>query len=164
MLTPGRRRATIRSIASVALATGILAAYAFPLAAPAYADWPETAHALDVEPETDSGPAGTTFTLTATVYDDDGQIFSGPGTDTEVRFYFRRGSPNDPHRRGADMTCRTGTDGTCSVSYQGDDVGTDSICGVVTTSAWWRTCREPVDAPERDNLSRPRPADGDRGS
>ena len=26
--------------------------------------------------------------LTATVYDDDGDVYAGPGTDTEVRFYF----------------------------------------------------------------------------
>ena len=98
MKRPRRRRDVLRPIASALLISGILGAYAFPLAMPTLAagsGW--SPGALDVDPETASGPAGTTFTLTATVYDHDGDVYAGPGTDTEVRFYFTTNSPNDPH-------------------------------------------------------------------
>ena len=100
MKTMDRRRGTVRAIGSTLLVTAILGAYAFPLAMPTLAQTAAAQagpgpDALDVDPETASGPIGTTFTLTATVYEG-GQVFAGPGTDTHVRFYFVPGSPNDP--------------------------------------------------------------------
>ncbi|TMD28330.1 MAG: hypothetical protein E6I94_08550, partial [Chloroflexi bacterium] len=86
---------------------------------------------LDVGPESASGLSGSTFNLTATVYDQDGNVFNGPGTSTHVRFYFMAGSPNNPNNPGnsPDLTCDTdeGT-GSCTVSYVGDNLGTDLIC------------------------------------
>ena len=150
----GRRRATARSIAAAWLVTGIFVAYAIPLATPVRAAQSDTAFSLDVEPDVASGPVGTTFTLGATVYDADGNVFAGAGTDTTVRFWFAPDSPNDPHTSSPDMTCSTGTDGTCTVSYTAAQAGSDRICGVATSAWWgWLECFEGVTAPERDNLA-----------
>ncbi len=137
MTTLGRRRRTLRAIASAFLVSGILGAYAFPLAMPAFATGGWSPGALDVAPESETGPIGTTFTLTATVYDHDGDVYAGPGTDTQVRFYFLYGSPNDPHNGSSpDLTCSTGTDGQCSVSYVGQHKGTDHVLGLAMDD-WW---------------------------
>ena len=147
-----RRRAASRSIVSAWLVAAMVVAPAIGLltATPVVAhDGDHSPTALDVDPETDTGVQGTTFTLTATVYDEDGEVSH---EDTEVRFYFVPGSDNDPHRgSGADLSCDTGSDGRCEVSYTADEIGTDYICGLATRE-WWE-CIESVGARERDDLA-----------
>jgi hypothetical protein len=109
---------------------------------------------LDVGPESASGLAGSTFTLTATVYDQDGNVYNGSGSSTHVRFYFMAGSPNNPNTPGnnPDLTCDTdeGT-GSCTVSYAGDNVGTDVICARFAGSP--PLCDEGVGAPELNDTA-----------
>ena len=109
---------------------------------------------VDVDPESDTVQAGTTHTLVASVLDQTGSVLDGAGTDTEVGFYFLPGSPNDPGNPGMggpyDLSCRTGTAGTCSVGYQPQATGTDVVCGLLPTAPPGQ-CGEGVTAPEADN-------------
>ncbi len=70
---------------------------AVPFAGPVIAADPPVLESLDVDPDTSTVTEGTTVVLTATVFDQYGNVFSGTGTNTQVRFYFVLGSPNDPH-------------------------------------------------------------------
>ena len=78
-----------------------------------------SATTVDLSPEQGSDPVGSTVTLTARVYDEDGNLYAGPDTDTRVRFYFVPGSANDPQPPGDSPAddCYTGSDGECTVSF-----------------------------------------------
>src|SRR4029077_17920439 len=74
------------------------------------------------------------------------------GTNTQVRFYFQAGSPNDPHPgNGADLGCHTGQTGSCSVTYTATDLGIDLICAVADSTG--SSCSEAVDSPDGDDLA-----------
>src|SRR4029078_8242198 len=55
-------------------------------------------------------------------------------TDQTIRFYFVSGSANDPGGAGnsPDLTCDTGTDGSCSVGYTAAGAGTDYVCALTS--------------------------------
>src|SRR3990170_5242784 len=145
-IAPRLRIAPAALLASVTLALGSM-----PFAVPVVAHDGGDAAVLDVDPETESGPVGTTCTIDATVYDDDGDLLTGPGSDTLVKFYFVWGSPNDPQDGlTPDLTCQTGTEGECSVTYTALEAGTDTICALA--GPWWE-CLESVGAPEMDDLA-----------
>src|SRR6185436_17116958 len=118
-----RRRIADRSILAAWSVAALVWAAAIPLATPALAGVHGPLFSIDVEPDTASAPAGTTFVLRATLYDESDNVFDGAGTDTHIRFIWEDGSPNQQ----PDMSCDTGSDGTCSVSYQADDPGEDAI-------------------------------------
>ena len=106
---------------------------------------------LDVEPDVDTVAAGTTVTLTATVFDAAGSVLTGPASNTQVRFYFKAGSANAPDGSGggnsADLQCHTGQTGSCAVTYVAVNTGVDVICAKTSTGPG--ACSEAVDAPER---------------
>ena len=86
-----------RSFATLGLVVSMSWMLAIPLASTTAAANNGTLGALDVDPDISSVAPGTTVTFTATLFDTDGNLFDGPGTNTQVRFYFLVGSPNDPH-------------------------------------------------------------------
>jgi cell division septation protein DedD len=96
---------------------------------------------LDVEPESESVEAGSEAVLIARVQD-----ASGAPVDAHVRFRILDGSPND---RAQDLSCYTGDDGECTVTYTAVDTGTDLICGRAGGSQ--DPCSEPLGAPELDD-------------
>jgi len=104
---------------------------------------------LDVDPEHGTGPVGSTVTLTAWVYDEDGLLTTG--SSSHVRFRFTPGDPNDVNTPGnnPDFECLTGTAGTCSISYVPTVAGTDTLCAIITGSV--SQCAEGVDAPEMND-------------
>ena len=103
---------------------------------------------VDVEPDVLTVQAGDTVTLTARIYDTDGvTLLTGPSSNTQVRFDFLPGSPNDPGGSSSDLQCHTGHAGECSVSYVATVAGIDEICARTTGGSG--TCDEPVGAPER---------------
>ena len=53
-----------------------------------------SATTVNLSPEHGSHAVGTDVVLTARVYDEDGNLYAGPDTDTRVRFYFVAGSAN----------------------------------------------------------------------
>ena len=87
-----RHRAPGRRVAVAWLAGAFITLALAPVGVPVRGA--SVATYLDVGPESASGVSGSTFNLTATVYDQDGNVFNGPGTSTHVRFYFMAGSPN----------------------------------------------------------------------
>ena len=122
--------------AVVALA---LVALGLPLAAPAAANHPDSC--LDVTPETSAGGTGTTHTLTATLRSIAGAQ-SGSGctqvavnaANGAVSIDFEMTGPNDPDAGGTpatpDLTCSIASGASsCTVSYSGAAVGTDTIRG-----------------------------------
>jgi hypothetical protein len=73
---------------------------------------------LDVQPENQYATPGSHFSVTAVVYDQFGQVFSGNGTDTTVNGELFTGSPLDQDGNTPstpDLHCNTGTQGACSV-------------------------------------------------
>ena len=77
----------LAALAMVAIAPG--AWFAQPaIAASATSDRPVAGDGSDAS-------VGATVVLTARVYDEDGNLYAGAGTDTHVRFYFVSGSAND---------------------------------------------------------------------
>jgi hypothetical protein len=109
---------------------------------------------LNVQPETSSGPPGTTTWLYANVLDQFGGAFRGTGTGTTVRFELLAGSANDPGD-GTDFaspdlgSCDTGTTGGCSIPFTASTPGVDRICAYLPDAS--SSCSEPLDAPELDN-------------
>ena len=76
---------------------------------------------VDVQAESATLLPGAIHTLTATVYDAQGDLAAGPGADSNVRFWFQAGSVNDPGTPGnsPDLACNTGEAGWCTVGYVG---------------------------------------------
>ena len=87
---------------------GILAALAMVAVAPG--TWiarpaiAASATSVDLTPEHGSDDAGAEVVLIARVYDQDGNLLTGAGTSTHVRFYF---NPAAPTTRAARATART---------------------------------------------------------
>ena len=102
-----RHRRRRQSMAAVWLTLLLLAAAALPFGAGVRrvlaAD--PVATYLDLSPETATYGPGATVTLTANVYDQDGNLLTG--TSTHVRFYFSAASPNNPGSPGGnpDLDC-----------------------------------------------------------
>ena len=111
-----RQRAATRTQRwAIGLAVAVAALSMLPAAAvPQALVVAASATTVDVSPEHGAGPTGGTVTLTAVVYDEDGNVFAGPGTSTQVRFYFDPTSPNDVDSPGnsSDLRCVTGETGT----------------------------------------------------
>lgn len=85
--------------------------------------------ALDVEPETATNAAGTNHVITASVYDQAGNLFVG---NTTVNFEFFDGSPNDTSSpNAADRTCTTSNSSSCSITITSSTSGTDLLCAWV---------------------------------
>jgi hypothetical protein len=115
-------------VLSTALAT--IFALVIPLAGAAIASHP-AGSTLDLTPETDSNPTGTTHTITATL-----SVPASPGESVEIDFEVA--GPGDPETPDADspttpdLTCTINPNGTsCQVSYSSTVVGTDTIRGWV---------------------------------
>jgi hypothetical protein len=146
-----RHRRRRQSMAAVWLTLLLLAAAALPFGAGVgrvlAAD--PVATYLDLSPETATYGPGATVTLTANVYDQDGNLLTG--TSTHVRFYFSAASPNNPGSPGGnpDLDCMTGSAGTCDVTYLPAALGTDSICARFSGPP--TLCDEPVGDPEMDD-------------
>ena len=88
------------------------------------------ASGLDAEPETATNTTGENHTITATVYDQFGNAFSGT---TQVKFEFFAGSPSDPPGDGnspgtTDRTCTTANTSSCSITYTSTTPGRDLVC------------------------------------
>ncbi|HEX5823528.1 MAG TPA: hypothetical protein VFY18_03620 [Candidatus Limnocylindrales bacterium] len=104
--------------------------------------------ALDLSPEDGYAYVGTTVTVTANLYDDNGQPLA---SNHSVRFYFLSG-PNDPGSPGnsPDFTCDMDGATSCAISYPGALEGVDLICAVVAGSP--NLCdSEQLGDPELDN-------------
>ncbi len=93
------------------------------------------AQLLNVTPESDVNAVRTQHTLTATARDDDGDLVSGADVDFEIV-----SGPNDDLDSGdPDLSCTTGSNGSCTVSYTdgtNDPVApnnVDTICGWLDT-------------------------------
>jgi hypothetical protein len=106
---------------------------------------------IQAEPEVSNGSIGSPVTISTEVYDQDGNLLVGAGTDTEVRFFFAEGSPNEPDAPGNSphLRCDTGPTGMCAASYVPVASGTDTICAIAAGPR--SRCAEPVDAQERDS-------------
>lgn len=92
-------------------------------------------------------------TLSVSMLRSDGSRATKNDGDVKVSFFFLPGSANDQRaQRGADLTCRTGSDALCSVSYMARNVGLDTICAYVGKPGHWqRACSEPPEARDLDN-------------
>ncbi|HUG29999.1 MAG TPA: hypothetical protein VMQ65_05770, partial [Candidatus Limnocylindria bacterium] len=141
----GSRRLLAAAV-SFALAWSLVLAFSTPsLAAPGAR--------VNVEPELLDVTVGATVILTATAIDADGDPSVGAESNTHVRWYFTPDSPNNPDSPGnsPDLQCWTGTVGFCSVSYQANAAGVDTVCAIVGGSVFM--CDESQPAPEWDNHS-----------
>ena len=145
-MTPSSRqhRGAFAASLSAALLTGILGV-AVPVS-------PARAAAnlyVDFSPEPATAVIGSTVVLTLAVVDGSDTPVAGAG----ARVYFLSG-PNAPagHGNSPDFTCSTDADGLCSISYDADAVGTDTLCAVVTGAPW--QCDEPSTV--RSSKRRPR--------
>ena len=91
---------------------------------------------LNVSPETDTNPLGAEHTLTATVRSSSGALSSGVVVDFEVI-----DGPNenlDGDVDEPDLSCTTGSGGTCSVSYDDDEATNgeiDTVCAWLDTDS-----------------------------
>ena len=87
------------------------------------------AAAVDAEPESDTNQPGENHSITATVYDQFGNPFSG---NTTVNFEFFQGSPTDTDGNtpsSPDKTCTTQSSNSCSTQpYTSQEEGLDRIC------------------------------------
>ena len=108
------RRRRHQSVVAVSLTVLLCAIVAAPFGAGTPRAFAAVATYLDVSPETAAYGPGTTVTLHAAVYDEDGNLYAGADTSTHVRFYFSTDSPNNPNSPGSspDLDCDTGTAGT----------------------------------------------------
>ena len=106
---------------------------------------------VNAEPESSTGAVGSTVSIDAIVYDQDGNPFVGVGTDAHVRFYFEGVSPNDPGSPGnsSDFDCHTGTTGVCTGTYVPAFESTDLICALVDGPR--KRCDETLDFTELDD-------------
>lgn len=113
----------------------VLAGIGLPMA-PALATHP-AGSCLDVEPETDTNPVGTTHQITATLRMLSGNDCTGATTTPtqgKLDIAFDITGPNDPDGTGPagapDLTCSINNNDTnCTVSYDGLKTGTDTITG-----------------------------------
>ena len=83
---------------------------------------------VDAEPETDTNNLGENHTITATVFDQFGDRFTG---STTVKFEFFTGSPTDADGNTPetpDRTCTTSNSNSCSITYTSNKTGTDLVC------------------------------------
>ena len=84
---------------------------------------------LDAEPETATNDTGEEHTITATVFDQFGDAFSG---STQVNFEFFAGSPSDNGDGNSpgtpDDTCTTNNSSSCSITYTSTNTGRDLVC------------------------------------
>lgn len=146
------KRVRVRGLAfAVALCTAF--AIAVPMMGTAFAQ-PPAGCALDIEPETDSNPVGTTHTWTATLVDADA---GGPGTCTvadiqavnpNVEIDAEITGPNDPDAGDTPAT----PDFTCTINGQGA-TPTSCVLGPLTgTNPGTDTIRAWVDA-DRNNTT-----------
>lgn len=90
-----------------------------------------TATRLNCEPETDSNPTGTAHVVTCTVTDNAGATVNGAQVDVEIT------GANDPDNADSpaspDRTCATATNGTCTFTLTGTDVGTTTFRAFIDT-------------------------------
>ncbi|MEA2446628.1 MAG: hypothetical protein QOK47_265, partial [Actinomycetota bacterium] len=119
--TPGGEDMVIGAIEDAPSVTdGVEVTWVAPAAIPAF---------LNVTPETDTNSPRTQHSLTATVRSSNGSVISGATVDVEVIFGPNQdvdGDDNEP-----DLSCTTGGNGTCSVSYTDDSASggnVDTIC------------------------------------
>jgi hypothetical protein len=126
------------------------------------------ASGLDAEPETDRNGLGEQHTITATVYDQFGELLP---SNTTVKFEFFQGSPSDADGdtpESPDKTCTTSNDSTCSINYtQTTTVGTDLICAFInadpTMSEQKCSGESHVDSDDQDAaMDPPAPVDDDQ--
>ncbi len=99
-------------------------------------------------------PRGQAVTLTVTILEADGTRSTGNEADVTVGFYFLPGSPNElaSHRNKPDLTCRTGADARCAVTYVARNLGTDTVCAHTGPQGLWeRMCAEPWNGRDLDN-------------
>jgi hypothetical protein len=104
------------------------------------------ATAIDLEPETGGGLLGDATSLQASVFDQFGDPFQGPGTSVAVGFTLLPGSADGSGDIGS---CDTGTSGGCSLPFTPAVAGVDQICAWLPGATG--DCSEAPDAPERDN-------------
>ena len=85
---------------------------------------------IDVEPESAKSELGAAYSVTASVYDQFGELFRG---NTTVYFEFFRGSPGDADGNtpgSPDGSCTTADSSSCTFGFsQGVEPGTDLLCG-----------------------------------
>ena len=89
-----------------------------------------TGGGIDLEPESAKSELGTTYSVTASVYDQFGEPFVG---STTVYFEFFKGSPSDTDGNSPatpDASCTTVDSSTCAFEFsQTTTPGTDLLCG-----------------------------------
>ena len=133
-----RSSRTIRRRASrLAALSGLLlvASVSIPLAVPTSAI-AASGPRLDVTPEDGTTAQGGTVVLQASIFDTHGA--PDPSGHT-ILFFFLSGSDNDPGGSflHPDLTCHTGSDGDCSVSYVAAHAGEDSLLGFDADGLDW---------------------------
>lgn len=99
---------------------------------------------------------GQVVTLSVWILTSDGAPAAGREADDVVGFYFLPGSPNElaTRRNKPDLSCRTGSDAFCSVTYLARNLGIDTICAYTGPQGRWeRSCAEPWDGRDLDNAS-----------
>jgi hypothetical protein len=101
---------------------------------------------VDLEPETGAGLLGDSTSLRASVFDQFGNPYQGPGTSVTVGFTLLPGSAGGSADIGS---CDTGTSGGCALPYAPTAAGVDQICAWLPGAA--ADCSEAPDAPERGN-------------
>lgn len=126
------------------------------------------ASGLDAEPETGRGGLGEEHTITATVFDQFGDLY--PATTT-IKFEFFQGSPSDADGNSPetpDKTCTTSNESSCSITYtQTTATGTDLICAFTNADPAMsgQTCsgESRSDSDDQDDATDPpAPADDDQ--
>jgi hypothetical protein len=136
-----------RTVVLSALLGSLLTVLPVPVAMHAIAADNPKATYLDLEAETASGAAGTTFVLTATVYDQFGELFTR--SNVNVKMWWLSGPNGQGQGGSSDLDCSTGSEGSCSVSYDAALAGTDLICAAIGGSA--NQCTEAWDSAELDD-------------
>ena len=90
-----------------------------------------TATRLNCEPETDTNPTGTAHVVTCTVTNNAGATVNGAQVDVEIT------GANDPDNADSpatpDRTCTTATNGTCTFTVTGTNVGTTTFRAFIDT-------------------------------
>jgi len=122
----------------VAAAVALIGALLIVPMSPVHAAKPTTTFCVDVTPETDQQPVGTTQTLTATLRVPEGDACTGaPATINKPQTVnFEIVGPNDTDAGDTpgtpDLTCTINKkNNPCTITYPNPNVGTDTITGWV---------------------------------
>jgi hypothetical protein len=109
-----------------------------------------------VDAATADVPPGEVVTLNVSLLYPDGSRAFGDAADVVVGFYFLPGSPNEQTSRQnkPDLSCRTGADASCAVTYVARNLGVDTICAHTGPQGQWQTsCAEPWNGRDLDNAT-----------